>query len=210
MQEHIVLLSLTGCGGTVSRRTECECSYTRSTESHHGEIVKCGLIQCSNPINDESVPVAEIQKAMLDKHLPMIDEAGQKGVQILCLQEIFNGPYYCPSQDKRWYDSAEPVPGPTTAIMQEYAKKYEMVIVVPIYEEAMRGVYYNTAAVIDADGTYLGKYRKQHIPQTSGFWEKFFFKPCDGGYPIFETRYAKVGVYICYDRHFPEGWRLLG
>ena len=70
------------------------------------EIVKCGLIQCSNPINDESVPVAEIQKAMLDKHLPMIDEAGQKGVQILCLQEIFNGPYYCPSQDKRWYDSA--------------------------------------------------------------------------------------------------------
>ena len=79
------------------------------------QIVKCGLIQCSNPINDESVPVAEIQQAMLDKHLPMIDEAGQKGVQILCLQEIFNGPYYCPSQDKRWYDSAEPVPdGPTT------------------------------------------------------------------------------------------------
>jgi len=174
------------------------------------EIVKCGLIQCSNPINDESVPVAEIQKAMLDKHLPMIDDAGQKGVQILCLQEIFNGPYYCPSQDKRWYDSAEPVPGPTTAIMQEYAKKYEMVIVVPIYEEAMRGVYYNTAAVIDADGTYLGKYRKQHIPQTSGFWEKYFFKPGDGGYPVFETRYAKVGVYICYDRHFPEGWRALG
>ena len=175
------------------------------------QIVKCGLIQCSNPINDESVPVAEIQQAMLDKHLPMIDEAGQKGVQILCLQEIFNGPYYCPSQDKRWYDSAEPVPdGPTTRLMQEYAKKYSMVIVVPIYEEDMRGVYYNTAAVIDADGTYLGKYRKQHIPQTSGFWEKFFFKPGNGGYPVFQTAYAKVGVYICYDRHFPEGWRALG
>jgi len=174
------------------------------------QVVKCGLIQCSNPINDESVPVAEIQQAMLEKHLPFIDQAGQQGVQILCLQEIFNGPYYCPSQDKRWYDSAEPVPGPTTALMQEYAKKYSMVIVVPIYEEDMRGVYYNTAAVIDADGSYLGKYRKQHIPHTSGFWEKYFFKPGNGGYPVFETAYAKVGVYICYDRHFPEGWRALG
>ncbi len=172
--------------------------------------VKCGLIQASNPINDESVPVAEIQKAMLEKHLPMIDDAGQKGVQILCLQEIFNGPYFCPGQDKRWYDAAEPIPGPTTSLMQEYARKYEMVIVVPLYEEAMRGVYYNSAAVIDADGSYLGKYRKQHIPQTSGFWEKYFFKPGDGGYPVFETKYAKVGVYICYDRHFPEGARCLG
>ena len=175
------------------------------------QIVRCGLIQCSNPINDESRPVAEIQQAMLDKHLPMIDEAGKRGVQILCLHEIFNGPYYCPSQDKRWYDSAEAIPdGPTTRLMQEYAKKHDMVIVVPIYEEAMRGVYYNSAAVIDADGTYLGTYRKQHIPHTSGFWEKYFFKPGDGGYPVFQTKYAKVGVYICYDRHFPEGWRALG
>ena len=173
--------------------------------------VKCGLIQASNPINDESRPVAEIQQAMLEKHLPMIDDAAAKGVQILCLQEIFNGPYFCPGQDKRWYDAAEPIPdGPTTRLMQEYAKKHEMVIVVPLYEEAMRGVYYNSAAVIDADGTYLGKYRKQHIPQTSGFWEKYFFKPGDGGYPVFETRYARVGVYICYDRHFPEGARCLG
>jgi len=134
----------------------------------------------------------------------------KKGVQILCLQEIFNGPYFCPSQDPRWYDAAEPVPGPTTHRLSEYAKKYEMVIIVPVYEKAMRGVYYNTAAVIDADGTYLGKFRKQHIPQTSGFWEKYYFKPGDGGYPVFETKYAKVGVYICYDRHFPEGWRALG
>lgn len=174
------------------------------------DIVRCGLIQCSNPINDESVPVADIQKAMLDKHLPFIEEAAKKGVQILCLQEIFNGPYFCPGQDKRWYDAAEPIPGPTTSLMQELAKKHEMVIVVPLYEEAMRGVYYNSAAVIDADGTYLGKYRKQHIPQTSGFWEKFFFKPGDGGYPVFKTRYATIGVYICYDRHFPEGARCLG
>jgi N-carbamoylputrescine amidase len=85
-----------------------------------------------------------------------------------------------------------------------------MVIVVPVYEREFAGVYYNTAAVIDADGTYLGKYRKNHIPHTAGFWEKFFFKPGNLGYPVFDTRYAKVGVYICYDRHFPEGARLLG
>jgi beta-ureidopropionase len=173
-------------------------------------IVRCGLIQCANPLNDESRPIADIQKAMLEKHLPFIDEAGAKGVQILCLQEIFNGPYFCPDQTPRWYEAAEPIPGPTTALMQEYAKKHDMVIVVPLYEEAMRGVYYNSAAVIDADGTYLGKYRKQHIPQTNGFWEKYYFKPGDGGYPVFDTKYAKVGVYICYDRHFPEGARCLG
>jgi N-carbamoylputrescine amidase len=175
-----------------------------------GPIVRSGLVQCSNPINDESRPVAEIQRAMLEKHLGFVEQAAQKGVQILCLQEIFNGPYFCPSQDKRWYDAAEPIPGPTTELFQALAKKHEMVIVLPIYERAMRGVYYNTAVVIDADGAILGKYRKQHIPQTAGFWEKYFFKPGDGGYPVFQTRYAKVGVYICYDRHFPEGWRALG
>ena len=94
--------------------------------------------------------------------------------------------------------------------MQEYAKKHSMVIVVPIYEEHMPGVYYNTAAVIDADGSFLGKYRKTHIPQVDpGFYEKFFFKPGDLGYPVFDTAYVKLGVYICYDRHFPEGWRAL-
>jgi N-carbamoylputrescine amidase len=175
-----------------------------------GPIVRSGLVQCSNPINDESRPVAEIQRAMLEKHLGFVEQAAHKGVQILCLQEIFNGPYFCPSQDKRWYDAAEPIPGPTTELFQALAKKHEMVIVLPIYERAMRGVYYNTAVVIDADGAILGKYRKQHIPQTAGFWEKYFFKPGDGGYPVFQTRYAKVGVYICYDRHFPEGWRALG
>ncbi len=174
------------------------------------QIVRCGLIQCSNPINDESVSIADVQKAMLDKHLPYVQQAADQGVQILCLQEIFNGPYFCPGQDKRWYDAAEPVPGPTTELFQELAAKHDMVMVVPVYEKAMRGFFYNTAAVIDADGTYLGKYRKQHIPQTSGFWEKYFFTPGDGGYPVFDTKYAKVGVYICYDRHFPEGWRALG
>jgi len=175
------------------------------------KIVKCGLIQCSNPLNDESKPVAEIQKAMLDKHMPFIERAGKEGVKILGLQEIFNGPYFCPSQDTRWYDAAEPMPGPTVELMQGIAKKYEMVMVVPLYEREMAGVFYNTAAVIDADGKYLGKYRKQHIPQVRpGFFEKFYFKPGNGGYPVFQTRYAKVGVYICYDRHFPEGARCLG
>jgi beta-ureidopropionase len=173
-------------------------------------MVKSGLIQCANPVNDETESVANIVEAAFQAHLPFIDEAGQKGVQVLCLQEIFNGPYFCPGQDKRWYQAAEAVPGPTVERLQPYAKKYNMVIVVPVYEREMAGVYYNTAAVIDADGAYLGKYRKNHIPQTSGFWEKFFFKPGNLGYPVFNTKYCKVGVYICYDRHFPEGARLLG
>ncbi|TVQ95033.1 MAG: acyltransferase [Deltaproteobacteria bacterium] len=174
------------------------------------DIVRCGIIQCANPINDESRPVAEICEAMMVKHEALIHEAGRKGVQILCLQEIFNGPYFCPSQDPRWYEAAETVPGPTSNRVAEICKQYDMAVVVPIYERAMRGVYFNTAAVYDADGTYLGKYRKQHIPQVAGFWEKFFFTPGDGGYPVFQTRYGKVGVYICYDRHFPEGARCLG
>jgi len=169
-----------------------------------------GLIQASNPINDESKSVAEIQAAMLEKHMPMIHDAGKKGVQILCLQEIFNGPYFCPGQDKRWYDAAEPVPGPTVEKLIPIAAKYKMAMVIPVYEREMAGVYYNTAAVVDADGTYLGKYRKNHIPQTSGFWEKYFFRPGNLGYPTFQTKYARIGVYICYDRHFPEGARALG
>lgn len=173
-------------------------------------IVKGGLIQCSTPVNEGEGSLVEIRDAMMAKHLPFIEEAGQRGVQILGLQEVFNGPYFCPGQDARWYDFAEPVPGPTTEIMQGLARKHEMVIVVPVYEREQAGVYYNTAAVIDADGSYLGKYRKNHIPHTSGFWEKYFFKPGNLGYPVFQTRYAKVGVYICYDRHFPEGARILG
>ena len=173
--------------------------------------VLSGLIQASNPINDESVPVADVQRAMLEKHLPMIHDAGKQGVQILCLQEIFNGPYFCPGQDRRWYDAAEAVPGPTCDKLAPIAKQYGMVIVVPLYEREAAGVYYNTAAVIDADGRYLGKYRKTHIPQCNpGFWEKFYFRPGNLGYPVFRTQYAIVGVYICYDRHFPEGARALG
>jgi N-carbamoylputrescine amidase len=173
-------------------------------------IIKSGLIQLSLAKTEGEGTIAEIMEAMVQKHIPYIEEAGKQGVQILCFQEIFNTPYFCPGQDSAWYESAETVPGPTTERMQVYAKKYNMVIIVPVYEKEQAGVYYNTAAVIDADGTYLGKYRKNHIPQTGGFWEKFFFKPGNLGYPVFQTKYAKVGVYICYDRHFPDGARCLG
>lgn len=173
-------------------------------------IIKSGLIQVSLPKTEGEGTIAEIMEAMVQKHIPLIEAAGKQGVQILCFQEIFNTPYFCPGQDKAWYDSAETVPGPTTDRMAAYAKKYNMVIIVPVYEKEQAGVLYNTAAVIDADGTYLGKYRKNHIPHTGGFWEKFFFKPGNLGYPVFQTRYAKVGVYICYDRHFPDGARCLG
>ena len=172
--------------------------------------IKSGLIQMSLAITEGEGTIDEIKQAMLEKHLPFIDEAGEKGVQILCFQEIFNTPYFCPGQDSKWYASAETVPGPTTDLMSDYAKKYQMVIIVPVYEKDGEGILYNTSAVIDADGKYLGKYRKHHIPQTGGFWEKFFFKPGNLGYPVFQTKYAKVGVYICYDRHFPEGARALG
>jgi len=174
-------------------------------------IVKCGLIQTSMACSVEET-TETIREAHIDKHLKLIDQAGSEGVQILSLQEIFTGPYFCAEQNPRWYDSVEQIPdGPTVKLMQEYAKKYSMVIVVPIYEEDGTGVYYNTAAVVDADGTYLGKYRKNHIPHCPpGFWEKFYFRPGNLGYPVFDTKFAKVGVYICYDRHFPEGARELG
>jgi N-carbamoylputrescine amidase len=174
-------------------------------------IVKAGLIQASHACStDESIET--IRDANVAKHVEIIEQAGREGVQILCMQEIFTGPYFCAEQTTRWYDATEKIPdGPTTKLMQELAKKHKMVIVVPLYEEETTGVYYNTAAVIDADGSYLGKYRKNHIPHTApGFWEKFYFRPGNLGYPVFKTKYADIGVYICYDRHFPEGARELG
>jgi N-carbamoylputrescine amidase len=151
------------------------------------------------------------QESMLQKHERYAREAAGQGAHIMCFQELFNGPYFCQEQDTVWYDLAEPVPnGPTIRRMQDLARETEMVLIVPLYEEEFTGVYYNTAAVIDADGAYLGKYRKTHIPHVGGFWEKFYFRPGNLGYPVFETAVAKVGVYICYDRHFPEGARMLG
>ncbi len=164
-------------------------------------IVRSALIQAKWAGN---------QKAMIDKHVKFIQQAAKKGAQITCVQELFFGPYFCQIEDPKYYSYAEPIPGPTTDLMQEIAKKHKMVLIVSIYEEEQTGVYYNTAVVIDADGSYLGKYRKTHIPQVKGFWEKFYFRPGNLGYPVFKTRYATIGVYICYDRHFPEGARALG
>src|SRR5882724_9184473 len=174
-------------------------------------IVRGGLIQATNDVPSEE-PIKKIKDAAIEKHLKMIDEAASKGVQMLCLQEIFFGPYFCAEQDIRWFHATEKIPdGPTVKLMQDVAKKHSMVLIVPIYEEEITGVYYNTAAVIDADGKYLGKYRKNHIPHTKpGFWEKYYFKPGNLGYPTFETAVGRIGVYICYDRHFPEGARALG
>jgi beta-ureidopropionase len=175
-------------------------------------VVRCGVIQAGNVKSPESASLAEIRDAMIEKHLAMIADAAAKGVQILCLQELFYGPYFAAEQDPKWYAFTERVPdGPTVKLMQEQAKKHGMAMVIPVYEEEATGVYYNTAAVLDADGSFLGKYRKNHIPHClPGFWEKFYFKPGNLGYPVFKTRFATIGVYICYDRHFPEGGRALG
>jgi len=174
-------------------------------------IVKCGLIQASNACSIEE-PIEKIKHENILKNLAFIEQAATQGVQMICMQEVFTTPYFCAEQEPRWYDAVEKIPdGPTVRLMQEVARKHGMVVIVPIYEEEITGVYYNTAAVIDADGKYLGKYRKNHIPHTKpGFWEKYYFKPGNLGYPTFETAFARIGVYICYDRHFPEGARALG
>lgn len=174
-------------------------------------IVKVGLIQASNVLSGEG-EISAIKEAMLKKHVELIKTAAEKGAQIVCLEELFNGPYYPAEQNKKWYAYGEPVPdGETTQMLQALAKKYEVVIIGPITECTLPGIYYNTAVVIDADGTYLGKYRKTHIPQMyPSAWEKFYFTPGNLGYPVFKTAYGKIGVLICHDRHFPEPARVLG
>ncbi len=174
-------------------------------------VTRAALIQATNALPD-SDDLPKIKQANIDKHVELIREAAEKGTQVCCLQELFYGPYFPAEQQTRWYELAEPIPdGPTIKLMQQLAKQHAMVLVVPIYEQEMPGVLYNTAAVIDDEGNYLGKYRKHHIPHLyPGFWEKFYFKPGNGGYPVFNTRFGKIGVYICYDRHFPEGARELG
>ena len=173
--------------------------------------VRCGLIQARNVLGpDASLP--DIKKAMIDRHVVLIEEAARLGAKAVCLQELFYGPYFCAEQETRWYHLTERVPdGPTVRLMCEVARTHGMVLIVPVYEQEQPGVYYNTAAVIDADGRFLGKYRKTHIPHCKpGFWEKFYFRPGNLGYPVFETAVGRIGVYICYDRHFPEGARALG
>ena len=166
------------------------------------EIVRAGLVQQRWTGDKESMIAAAVDH---------IQTAASAGAQVVCLQELFYGPYFCQVQDADYYSYTEAIPdGPTTRLLQDVARQHGIVIVAPMYEEEHPGVYYNTAAVIDADGSYLGKYRKTHIPQVKGFWEKFYFRPGNMGYPTFDTAVGRIGVYICYDRHFPEGWRALG
>ncbi len=173
--------------------------------------IKCGLIQAHN-VAPTDAPIEEIKKRNIENQMKFVEDAAKQGVQMLCFQEIFTTPYFCAEQQTRWYEAVERVPdGKTVQMMQSVAKEKGMVLIVPVYEEEMSGVYYNCAAVIDADGKYLGKYRKTHIPHVDpGFWEKFYFRPGNLGYPCFDTAFARIGVYICYDRHFPEGARCLG
>ena len=174
-------------------------------------VVRCALIQAANAASPDR-PLEEVKRAMIEKHEQLIAQAAQSGAEITCLQEIFYGPYFCAEQETRWYEFTEPIPGgPTIKRMQELARQHRMAMIVPIYEVEQEGVYYNTAAVIDRAGNYLGKYRKTHIPHVApGFWEKFYFRPGNLGYPTFDLGVARIGVYICYDRHFPEGARALG
>jgi beta-ureidopropionase len=166
------------------------------------DVVKAALLQTEWTGDKDS---------MIKKHEDYAHQAAEQGAQVMCFQEVFYSPYFCQVQENEHFDDAEPIPdGPTTRAMQALAKETGMVLVLPMFEMEQEGFYYNTAAVIDADGTYLGKYRKTHIPHVKGFWEKFYFRPGNTGYPIFDTKVGRIGVYICYDRHFPEGWRALG
>jgi N-carbamoylputrescine amidase len=165
------------------------------------EVVRAALVQ-SKWTGDK--------QSMIESNMALARRAASQGAQVLCFQELFYGPYFCQVQDPQFFSYTESVPGPTTQVMCDLARETGMVLIVPVYEIEQEGVFYNTAAVIDADGTYLGKYRKHHIPQVAGFWEKFYFRPGNLGYPVFETAVGPIGVYICYDRHFPEGWRAFG
>src|SRR5216683_5515115 len=166
------------------------------------EIVRAGLVQQSWTGDKDS---------MIRSSVDAVSRAASAGAQVVCLQELFYGPYFCQVQDVGYYSYTEAIPdGPTTGLLREVAREHGVVLVAPMYEEEQPGLYYNTAAVIDADGRYLGKHRKNHIPQVQGFWEKFYFRPGNLGYPVFDTAVGRIGVYICYERHFPEGWRALG
>jgi beta-ureidopropionase len=150
------------------------------------------------------------QESMVAAHEAHTRRAADQGAQVICFQEVFNAPYFPQVEDAAFYSYAETVPGPTTERFAALAKELGIVVILPVYELEQPGILYNTAAVIDADGSYLGKYRKTHIPHLPGFWEKFYFRPGNLGYPVFDTAVGRIGVYICYDRHFPEGWRALG
>ncbi len=161
--------------------------------------VKVGLIQMSCTKDTD---------ANLNKTITKIREAAQKGAQIVCLQELFRSLYFCDVEDYENFKLAEAIPGPTSEAFEKLAKELKIVIIASLFEKRTNGIYHNTTAVIDADGKYLGKYRKMHIPDDPGYFEKFYFTPGDLGYKVFETKFAKIGVLICWDQWYPEAARI--
>ena len=144
----------------------------------------------------------------LKKTLSLVEKAAKQGAQIICTQELFRSQYFCQSEDHDHFKLAEPIPGPSTAAFQKIAKKLKVVIIASLFEKRASGVYHNTAAVIDADGSLLGIYRKMHIPDDPLFYEKFYFTPGDLGFKAWQTRYGKIGVLVCWDQWYPEAARL--
>jgi N-carbamoylputrescine amidase len=162
-------------------------------------IVKVGIIQMSCEASKD----ANNQKA-----IEKIKEAAQKGAQIICLQELFSSLYFCDVESYDNFKLAETIPGETTDRLSVLAKQLGVVIIASLFEKRAQGLYHNTTAVIDADGTYLGKYRKMHIPDDPSFYEKFYFTPGDLGYKVFKTKFASIGVLICWDQWYPEAARI--
>ena len=147
-------------------------------------------------------------KANLEKAIAGVKDAASKGAQIVCLQELFTSLYFCDVEDYENFKLAESIPGPTTDALSAIAKETGVVIIASLFEKRAQGLYHNTTAVLDADGTYLGKYRKMHIPDDPAYYEKFYFTPGDLGYKIFKTKFANIGVLICWDQWYPEAARL--
>jgi N-carbamoylputrescine amidase len=163
------------------------------------KLVKVGLVQMS---------CTKEPKENLQKAISKIREAAAKGAQIICLQELFTSLYFCDVEDYENFKLAEPIPGPSTEALSAVAKELNVVIIASLFEKRTQGIYHNTTAVLDADGSYLGKYRKMHIPDDPGYYEKFYFTPGDLGYKVFETKYARIGVLICWDQWYPEAARI--
>jgi len=163
------------------------------------QTVKLGLIQTACAADPD---------ANLKKTLALADRAAQRGAQIICTQELFRSQYFCQSEDHKNFKLAEPIPGPSTDAFCKLARKHKVVVIASLFEKRAAGVYHNTAAIIDADGSLLGRYRKMHIPDDPLFYEKFYFTPGDLGFKAWQTRYGKIGVLICWDQWYPEAARL--
>lgn len=161
--------------------------------------VKVGIVQMSCTADKE---------ANLNKAVERVREAAAKGAQIVCLQELFTSLYFCDVEDYANFQLAEAIPGPSTDRLTAVAKELGVVIIASLFEKRAEGLYHNTTAVLDADGTYLGKYRKMHIPDDPAYYEKFYFTPGDLGYKVFKTKFATIGVLICWDQWYPEGARI--